>query len=246
MVGWRFSALILLVASPLFADLDAFCARLERDGQRIDTKHAVLYIERGSVSARDANEFASLFDKGVGDIEQFTGIQRAADAPRISVYIAHGIGISRTFPHIPRMLIDARRVTDRDAPYLHETVHAIAGDGGAMWLEEGFAEYVASAVADQYGGYYAPVLSDANDRVDEQARQVADSVDLLARPELRDSDSRERFYIVAHSFAKFLSEKLGIRRLASIHRANDPSALSRATGRSLSAWRAEWRAEIGR
>ncbi|HVR38898.1 MAG TPA: hypothetical protein VMU84_07360 [Thermoanaerobaculia bacterium] len=240
---------MLMCAQPLFASRwDEIAARLERDGERREMKHAVLYFQRGSVSPRDADAFAALFDKGVNDIERFTGIHRAPDAPRIAVYVARRMGISRTFPHPqPRMFFDAARIRDHDAPYLHETVHAVAGDGGTMWLEEGFAEYVASAVADQFGGYYAPILSDDNDHVDAQAREVADDAGWLMehRPDLRDSDTRTNFYIVAHSFTKFLGEKLGVRKLAAIHRANDPSALTRSTGRSLSSWRAEWRAGLG-
>ena len=57
----------------------------------------------------------------------------------------------RTIParshHEARVFIDSERVAHHTAPYLHELVHAVVGDGGAMWLEEGFASWVASSVA---------------------------------------------------------------------------------------------------
>jgi len=210
----------------------------------------------GSVDPADLDDFAALAQKGVQDIERFTGVQRNR-SQRIVIYVSPRVGISHTFPrypaspqHEPRMFIESARVTQRSAPYLHELVHAIVGDGGAMWLEEGFASYVASSVAQQYGGYYAPVLSDANGGVDAQAHDVIatgggrDAPEWFAsqQPQFRSQNERRNFYVLSHSFTKFLARVFGTQRLVAMHRADDPRALARVSAQ----YEGRWMGEVGR
>ncbi|MEA2326526.1 MAG: hypothetical protein QOE68_1485, partial [Thermoanaerobaculia bacterium] len=131
----------------------------------------------GSLTPAQLDDFADLAEKGAADIARFTGVSPRKQ--RILIYLSPRIDISHTYPHYPgsvhheaRVFIDSERVEHHTAPYLHELVHAVVGDGGSMWIEEGFASWVASSVATNYGGYYAPVLSEGNDRVDSQARSV--------------------------------------------------------------------------
>jgi hypothetical protein len=212
----------------------------------------------GSLTPAQLDDFVARADKGAADIARFTGVEPQRE--RIVIYLSPRIGISHTYPHYPasrrhepRMFLDSERVAEHSAPYLHELVHAVVGDGGAMWLEEGFAEWVASSVAARYGGYYAPVMSGSNNRVDDQARAVIDhsggayeAATWFASNE-PDLSQRERrsFYILAHSFTKFLAASLGTKRLVAIHRANNPRALSYVTGIPMAEWRSRWLAELG-
>lgn len=208
----------------------------------------------GALDAKTLDDFATLAQDGVTHIEQYTGVARDR-SQRIVIYLSPRVGISHTYPrypdspqHEPRVFIDSERVADGDAPYLHELVHAVVGDGGATWLEEGFAEYVASSVAQQYGGYYAPVLSDDNTRVDAQARAVIATGGaqpqwfVQSQPLLRSQYERRNFYILAHSFTKFLAGRIGTQQLVRLHRTDDPRAAARVSER----WERRWMGEMRR
>jgi hypothetical protein len=213
--------------------------------------------QAGSLTAAQIDEFADLAEKGAGDIAKFTGVELAKQ--RIVIYLAPSVEMSHTYTgssrHQPRIFIDSDRVPDHTAPYIHELVHAVVGDGGPMWLEEGFAEWVASSVATKYGGYYAPVMTAANDRIDAQARMAiarsrgaGETRTWFGTEEPQPSSQHERrtFYILAHSFTKFLADTLGTTRLVSIHRADDVQALARVSGVSNEEWERRWLAELGK
>jgi hypothetical protein len=259
-------ALLLLVscfaATNIFADLNddrGISAEVDRNPAVRTRGNVEVRSSDGCLTPSALNEFADLAAKGVADIAKFTSVP----APKhIVIYLSPRVSISHTYPHFPaspdhapRLFIDSARVADQSAPYLHELVHAVAGNGGAMWLEEGFADWAASSVAAQYGGYYASVMSKTNDQVDEQARAV------LARlgsggeiaawfssrngPDFASQHERRGFYIAAHSFTKFLAQSLGTRELVRIHRANDIRALARISGVSLAEWEQRWRHSLG-
>jgi hypothetical protein len=212
----------------------------------------------GSLTPAQLDDFADLAEKGAADISRFTGVSPRKQ--RILIYLSPRIDISHTYPRYPgsvhheaRVFIDSERVEHHTAPYLHELVHAVVGDGGSMWIEEGFASWVASSVATNYGGYYAPVLSEGNDRVDSQARSVIERSRGAAEaakwfdddsPDLSQRDRRS-FYILAHSFTKYLGNTLGTRRLVRIHRANNVHALELTSGISLDEWRTRWISSLG-
>ena len=258
-----FSLFALLFTITLPADVtedDVISRRVEQNGIVQRTTGVTIYYERDGVDARTLSEFSKLAEQGLADIETFTGMKRSSTAP-VRIYVAEDIGISHTYPqyptsaaHEPRVFLDAERVRDRTAPYLHELVHTVAGEGGEMWLEEGFASYVASEVARKYGGYYAPVLSESNERVDAQAREeIAETShrDLdrtLAfigdhRPRFRNQNDRQRFYVLSHSFTKFLAAKLGLQRLIAVHMARGQHALGHA-GAETARWKAEWWSQL--
>lgn len=213
----------------------------------------------GSLTAEQVDDFAALAEKGVRDIARFTGVEPRKQ--RILIYLSPHVEVSHTYPrypgsyrHEPRVFLDSERVPDHSAPYLHELVHAVVGDGGAMWLEEGFASWVASSVATKYGGYYAPVLSGGNDRVDAQARAAIERSRAAGEarnwfasdaPQFTSPRERRMFYILSHSFTKYLAASLGTSCLISIHRENDIHALARLSGVSIDEWRRRWMEELG-
>jgi hypothetical protein len=96
------------------------------------------------------------------------------------------------------------------------------------------------------------VLSQGNDRVDTQARDVLERArGAGAAAVWFDSDSpklsqrdRRSFYILSHSFTKYLGTTLGTSRLVQIHRADNVQALERITGVSLDEWRTRWMASL--
>jgi hypothetical protein len=255
------AAIVALSASAAFADFsDDF--HIVNEVDRSSTMRIRPGIEirslAGSLSAQQLDEFADLAAKGAGDIVRFTGVEPRKQ--RIIIYLSPAIDISHTYLRYPgslhheaRVFIDSERVAQHTAPYLHELVHAVVGDGGSMWLEEGFASWVASSVATKYGGYYAPILSGPNDRVDAQARAVLERSRGAAQAaawfekESPDLSQRERpnFYVLAHSFTKYLATSLGTSRLVQIHRADNVHALEHTSGVSLDEWRARWIATLG-
>lgn len=231
------------------AEVDA--SPLVRECELVEVRSAT-----ASLTAAQIDDFATLANQGAADVARFAGIEPPKQ--RIVIYLSPEIEISHTYTassrHGARVFIDSRRVIDHDAPYLHELVHAVAGNGGAMWFEEGFASWVASSVATAYGGYYAPVLSGANDRVDAQARRVVESARgtdepsnwfTKEDPQLPSQHERRNFYIVSHSFTKFLATSLGTKQLVAIFRADDAAALPRISGVSIDKWRQRWMAKLG-
>jgi len=255
------AAIVALSASAAFADFsDDFHIVNEVDRSSTTRIRPAIEVRSlaGSLTAQQLDDFAALAAKGVADIARFTGVEPPKQ--RIVIYLSPAIDISHTYPRYPgslhheaRVFIDSERVAHHTAPYLHELVHAVAGDGGSMWLEEGFASWVASAVAEKYGGYYAPVLSGPNDRVDAQARSVLErsrggaALTAWFDNESPDLSQRERpsFYILAHSFTKYLANTLGTSQLVRIHRADDVRAIELTSGVPLNEWRARWIASLG-
>jgi hypothetical protein len=255
------AAIVILSASAVMADFsDDFRTVNEVDRNAAVRVRDIIEVHSldGSLTPAQLDDFADLAEKGAGDIARFTGV--APRKQRILIYVSPRIDISHTYPHYPgslrhepRVFIDSERVERHTAPYLHELVHAVVGDGGSMWLEEGFASWVASSVAASYGGYYAPVLSEGNERVDSQARAVIERSRGAAEaaawfdsdsPDLSQRDRRS-FYILSHSFTKYLGNTLGTSRLVRIHRANNVHALELISGVSLDEWRTRWIASLG-
>jgi hypothetical protein len=260
-LGVVIAAIVILSASAVMADFSDDC----RTVNEVDHNAAIRVRDNievhsldGSLTPTQLDDFADLAEKGAADVGRFTGVPPRKQ--HILIYLSPRIDISHTYPHYPgsvhheaRVFIDSERVEHHTAPYLHELVHAVVGDGGSMWLEEGFASWVASSVATTYGGYYAPVLSQDNDRVDAQARDVLERArGAAAAANWFDSDSpefsqrdRRSFYILSHSFTKFLGNTLGTSRLVRVHRANNVRALELTSGISLDEWRTRWMASLG-
>lgn len=259
--GVVIAAIVTLTASAAMADFGDDSRTVNEVDQNavVRVRNGIeVHSLDGSLTPAQLDDFADLAEKGAGDIASFTGV--AAPKQHILIYLSPRIDISHTYPHYPgslrheaRVFIDSERVQQHTAPYLHELVHAVVGDGGAMWLEEGFASWVASSVATNYGGYYAPVLSEGNDRVDAQARTMiersrgaAESASWFESkaPDLSQRDRRS-FYILSHSFTKYLGNTLGTARLVRIHRANNVHALELISGVSIDEWRTRWMSTLG-
>jgi len=220
-----------------------------------ETEHASVAFEPGQLGKEQMERFVGLVERGITDIEKYLGDGTPLLRPgaKISYRIASDIPMSRSFRR--SVLLPLARVKADSAPYLHETTHVLMPSrGNEMWLNEGFASYVQSYVSENVGGYDGFVFSwGGNRNVDRLARraltQAAGKTVLpyVGAPGEPAGIWEERrgvaapFYVLSHSFVKYLIEKGGLALVKAMVRAVDPAAAAeRATGRSLATWKADW------
>lgn len=229
---------------------------------RYETDRAVVEFDAGTLTPAEMESFVRLVEQGIADLESLFGsslpeARRRADP--IRYVVTARARISMTFGrtvHLP-----LQRVQARAAPYLHETVHVLlpARCQDCLWLVEGLASYLESWVSENLGGYDAQVFSRAGDRGIHRA-----AAELLSGPEARAVlpfvgrrgappgllSERRRvarpFYVLSHSFSKFLVERAGLDRLIGLFDDGDPiEAFARATGREAESWRRAWLEALG-
>jgi hypothetical protein len=224
---------------------------------RCETERAVVDYDLEGLSTSEQETFARLADRGIADLEEVLFGKSAAAAPapgtRVRYVVSARVDMSRTFGRT--VLLPLSRVRDREAPYLHETVHALVPTRNrSTWLTEGLACYLESWVAENKGGYDAHVFTSAGDRrIHDAARGYAHSepgravlpwVGTPGEPPNLFEDRRgvaRPFYVLSHSFTKYLVDTLGLPAIVDLARAEEPeTALRRLTGRDTAAWRAEW------
>jgi hypothetical protein len=248
----------LLALLLLFVSDDVLVPQLV-DGQiRYETARATVSFDAQGLTPEQRERFVRLLDKGIADIESYLS-EAPAERARIAYQVRADIPISRTFRRTVEMPLE--RVRTDTAPYLHETVHVLMRvRSRAMWLSEGFASFVQSSVAEQKGGYDGYVFSwGGNANVDRLARRhLARDAGQSVLPFVGGAGSppevwEERrqvaapFYVLSHSFVKFLVEQAGLAAVKEMLRADDVSAaLERATRRGLTQWKADWLASLNR
>ncbi len=255
---WIEVALLIFLANTLTADLryyDRLAEQLETSGVIVPTPHTVIFFEAESLSPEEMEEFSNLVERGILGIEDALGTEGVAP---LRIYVTREIHISTTYTRhttpLPdvRIFFEAERVRTHTAPYLHELVHAVAGEEGISWFEEGFASYVAFLVARSYGGYYIPLPSDNDESSNLEAHQFLariDSKDRLSKliafledgePGVSHATERAAFYSLGFSLVKFIGDEIGLRMLFAIYRGRTPEAFTDVTGRSLEEWQGEW------
>jgi hypothetical protein len=228
---------------------------------RYETERATLYFEAGQLTPREMARFVAFADQGIADIEAYLGGGEAAAArapERVTFKISSEFEISRAYRGTIFLPLD--RVRNDSAPYLHETAHVLLPTRcRCHWLSEGFASYVQAYVSEHLGGYDGVIFSQGgNANVDRLAggyltgprgRAVLPYVGLEATPPRLDEDRRgvaAPFYVLSHSFVKYLVERLGLERVKRLHDAADPAReLETRTGRPLDWWRDAWLTHVG-
>lgn len=230
------------------------------DRVRIEGRRVVVIFEAGQFAPAEMQRFTELADRGVNDIEAYLNPgapATAADSRRITFVVRSGLEMSRSFRRT--VLLPAERVRADRAPYLHETTHVLAPSRSeCLWLSEGFASYVQSYVAEHVGGYDGYVFSwGGNGNVDRLAlRYLGSERGQAVLPYVGSDGSpggiwEERrqvaapFYVLSHSFLKFLVEQAGLECVKGLLQASDvPQALRTATARSAEQWKAAWLAAL--
>jgi hypothetical protein len=222
---------------------------------RIDTSRATLYYDDSTLTAAQAARFAERVDKGIGDIESYLrpAAPEGLREGRIVYRVGQDLPYSTTRGRNVSLMVE--RVRTNSAPYLHETVHVLVpSPHRSVWLTEGFASYVESYVSENLGGYDAHVFSKTGNRgVDgEASRWLSHDLGQSVLPfvgtpgEPPDIRSERRrvaapFYVLSHSFAKFLVQRVGLASVLQAVSSRDPEgALARASGRTALEWKADW------
>lgn len=254
---------MMMVAAALAASLA--CAPFERTGRwgerravvRCEAERAVVDFDPEGLEATEREAFANLADRGVADLQRLILPGSPVTEP-VRFIVSERIPMSITFGRTVRLPL--QRVKWREAPYLHESVHALLPTlHHSTWLSEGLACYLESWVAENVGGYDAHVFTKAGNRKIHEAardslksdpgRQVLPWVGVPGQPPdlFQDREGVARpFYVLAHSFTKYLIERLGLDPVVDLAKSGDPEgALTRLTGRDAGAWRAEWLARSG-
>jgi hypothetical protein len=239
-------------------------ARTPQDSQtraRYETERAIVEFDAGALAPAEREEFVRLLDQGIADLESVLGARAEARRRQgpIRYVVSARTRISMTYGRTVHLPLE--RVQARAAPYLHETAHVLlpARCRECAWLVEGFASYLESWVSENRGGYDAQVFSRAGDRgihraaaallSGAEARAVLPYVGRRGEPPgLRYERRRvaRPFYVLSHSFAKFLVERAGLERVVLLFDHSAPlDALARATGREAESWRRGWLEAIG-
>ena len=223
-----------------------------RQVERCKAERAIVDFDPSGLDGAERETFTRLAHRGVVDLERLL-LKGAVRREPVRFVVSARVDMSRTFGRT--VLLPLRRVKSREAPYLHETVHALLpSPHRSTWLTEGLACYLESWVAENVGGYDAHVFSGAGDRRIHEAarghlrsargRHVLPWVGVTGEPPRLFEDRAgvaRPFYVLAHSFTKYLVERLGLSIVVGLAGGRNPEeALARLTGRDAAAWRADW------
>jgi hypothetical protein len=223
---------------------------------RYETARAVVEYDEGALTDREMRDFAELVERGIVDIEKLVANARPGTAfphERLRYVVSGRVQVSRAWR--TTALLPLARVRAGAAPYLHETAHLLVPSrNGSTWLSEGFASYVESWVSEHGGGYDAHVFTRAGDGTIHRAaarivgtasgQEVLPWVGREGEPPglARDRERVARpFYVLSHSFTKYLVDAVGLATVLRLLDASDAdAALEAETGRTLEVWRDRW------
>jgi hypothetical protein len=253
-VAGRLSELLLLAVAASSSPSPGAGERL-----RLEIGRAVVVYDTDDLSSSEAGAFAALAARGVADIERLVapGLPEWAHVPgRVRFVISARVPISRTRGRT--VYLPLARVRRHEAPYLHETVHAIVPSReGPTWLCEGLACYLESYVSETRGGYDAHVFTRAGDRGihaaarrtlgGEPGRAVLPWVGGCGDPPRMEQDRAgvaRPFYVLSHSLTKYLVDSLGLEAVVRALTSGRENELFAGTRRSDDAWRRAWLSAI--
>jgi hypothetical protein len=230
-------------------------ADLRDHGVQVDKDRATLWFDAGALSTEQMDEFAALINQGILDIEAFLRVTPADY--KIRYYISSQTSISHALGR--SIFLPLAKVSNKTAPYLHETTHVVAPCTDCpMWFSEGFASYVQSYISEHVGGYDGGIFAHRGNRgIDrDAARWLANDrgqvvLPFLGRhgepPEIAydRSNVAAPFYVMAQSLVKFMVAQAGIDTIGTVMSAPDfDEALLKLTSNSSADWKDLWLASM--
>lgn len=253
-------AVLLAVALPLCADTaedDSIAAQLHARGVRIEQPRAILWYRAADMHASTAREFAERLSSGVEEIETVLGTKY--ERAKIECFVHADAGMSHAYMGVkPYFFVTPERVNAREVPYRHELTHLVAwwSCDKALWLQEGFADYVSSEARRRFRHepeYDVNVFNPMDEDVDvvaSRAGAVAEKVLPLIGVDAMPTSLRHRrafnaifndrevtapaFYNLSHSYTRFLVKRIGLEKVEAACRTRYPSG---TIGEAL---RSEW------
>lgn len=229
-------------------------------GVRVDRDSASLYFEKDALPQEEMDEFATLVNQGINDIEKLLKVpddRKRARAGKISYFVSGKFDIGHS--RFRSVFLPLWRVQRKAAPYLHETTHILARcDECPMWFSEGYASWVQSYVSENMGGYDAKVFARrGNPGVDAEAAKWLTTPNgqtvlpfVLEGGEPPDIIAERRavgapFYVLAQSLVKYLVAQAGIDKVNSLAHCEDFNAdLENVTGKSPQELKEAWLASL--
>ena len=236
------------------ADDNAMTDQLRKEGVKYETKRAIVWTEKDSLTQAEIQEFGKLANQGIIDIEKYSGIKfdkKHFKANKIEYFLSSKAGISHiSIESKPFIYIRPIRVKEKKTMYLHETTHIIAWKSlKSLWLQEGFPNYIQTYVSRHYGGYLGSPFNPEDKPIDELARnhlkeEISKKVlPLIGRNGtpydfnlteeewkiysfiLEDRQvAAPAFYNLSESFVKFIVEKVGMKKMRKILEPQDTRA----------------------
>jgi hypothetical protein len=281
-----FPTLMLLLAAlsaPLWAavaatpplsqqQLDAWIVeRLRREGTCVRSEHVVVCASTDALPEEELREFLFLAQDGAQRIRRYLGPQLdlpGSNARPVEFFVSRDVGIPHVTVHQePWIFIHPRAISRRMAPYLHEMVHAMAQWSwrNSEWVAEGFADHVASTVAEGHPGYHRSFilptgLDDLHEMHASPAGQemlpliglagrrhsyLGEARELAERLRTRRREYAPAYYAMSWSFVSYLVSTVGYDGLRRVAESASPSeTLHRLTGRSMAEQLASWQATL--
>ena len=258
---------------PLLADVsdDQIVAQLRAHGLRIEQPRAVLWFDGRQIPQEVASQFAERLSSGVEEIEAV--LQEPYDArhyrqAKIECFVSPDAGPSHAYMgRKPYFFVTPERINEREVPYRHELTHIIAwwSCGKALWLQEGFADYVSTEARRRFPHepeYDMNVFNPESEDIHQLASRAADEriatkvLPLIGADAMPLSgwhrrafnaifDDREitapAFYNLSHSFTSYLVNRIGLANVKAACHAWKPSrAIARRLKEPVGKLREEW------
>lgn len=244
---------------------------LEASGSKVERSRVVVWFDPMALPESEQERWADLINKGVSDLEAYTGLK--CPPGRLDFYVSDGVPISHTRPQFRRLFIALRRARMGAVPYIHETAHYLIRQHSAVtdlkepfhvWMIEGSASYLEDAVVERFGGVAGKVFTQGgNAGVDKEAADFLKTskgqeiVAFVGRPGAPADLGSDRenvakpFYVMGQSLTKFIVSGIGTENfikklLPYIYDVDLFNAhLRDASGKSLESLRGEWLTALG-
>lgn len=241
---------------------------LRAEGDCISTTNVVLCVQKGKFEQDTLASLLELFDEGAIAIEQYLGSQLDMpgneDGP-VEFFVHSEVRIPHTtIFHEPWIFLNTDTITYDMIPYLHEMVHVMAQWSWrtSEWVAEGFANYVAAAIAESGVGYHRSfILADGLGRLPEFCASSAGAamLPLVGEPGRRNTFSDENaaifrlmmsdrrtyapaYYAMSWSFTEYLIDTIGLEGLRAIAESFDQSSAAKAiSGITMEDHKDKWR-----